>query len=130
MNLDDFLALPWSDSVRDKLRVIAATYEIRHLVAVRKSDGSMSAMMFKDTPVEWPDNTVAVWTKPKPVVPEKEDRTWAAVALVDGGLSPYQAAQQVGLNHAAVYRALRARKERGVCPCCKQLLPVKGPAAG
>ena len=71
-------------------------------------------------------------------------RTQQALALVDAGTGPCVAAKQVGMAYHVLYRALRARKERGVCPCCGVLLkpgqmvrapvaeaaPVQGAGAG
>lgn len=56
-------------------------------------------------------------------VPQVEDRvregsrTARAVALVKAGQTAHAAAQAVGVDPAAVYRALK-RGTRTLCPCC------------
>lgn len=48
--------------------------------------------------------------------------TQQAIALVDQGMRPLQAAKQVGLAHNTLYVALKRRKEKAglvtQCPCC------------
>jgi hypothetical protein len=37
-------------------------------------------------------------------------------------LKPYQAAEQVGIQNAAVYQALQRTKGKELCPCCGQVV--------
>lgn len=57
-----------------------------------------------------------IWVSPPDVGVRAGSRTASAVTLVHAGATPHAAAQAVGINHAAVYRAI----ERGsrACPCC------------
>lgn len=60
-------------------------------------------------------------------------KTDAALAMVDAGATPYAAAKEQGLSTSAVYRALKRRAERALCPCCGHALKpgavLKLPAA-
>jgi predicted transcriptional regulator len=51
-------------------------------------------------------------------------KTQQAVALVDGGMSAYAAAQKLEISASAISRAL-ARREAAkgrICPCCSQVV--------
>jgi hypothetical protein len=37
-------------------------------------------------------------------------------------MKPYQAAEQVGIQNAAVYQALQRIKGKELCPCCGQVV--------
>lgn len=61
----------------------------------------------------------------KPISAPGTSKTKQAIALVDGGLTPYAAAKQMGIAPVTVYRALEARQERQdrpVCPTCHRPL--------
>lgn len=38
------------------------------------------------------------------------------------GMKPYQAADAVGVQNAAVYQALQRTKGKTMCPCCGQIV--------
>lgn len=51
--------------------------------------------------------------------------TQQAIELVDQGMKPLKAAQQVGLAHNTLYVALKRRREKAekaTCPCCGSLV--------
>ena len=125
IDLDAFLALPWSTAVRAKLQDAAGQRTTRYLVAV-DTGGKLSATLFTREPSAWPDNVVAIWQRP----PNTRDKTRRAVELVKAGETPHAAAKAVGVDPAAVYRQLQRQETRGVCPCCGQLLPVRARAGG
>ena len=52
----------------------------------------------------------------------KPTKTDAALAMVDAGATPYAAAKAQGVSTSAVYRAMRRREERNLCPCCGQVV--------
>jgi hypothetical protein len=51
-------------------------------------------------------------------------RTKAAMAMLeaDPTLLPAQAAAAIGLDSAAVYRAIARRRGKQICPCCAQIV--------
>jgi hypothetical protein len=51
-------------------------------------------------------------------------RTKAAMALLesDPSMLPAQAAAAIGLDSAAVYRAIARRRGKEICPCCSQIV--------
>ena len=53
-------------------------------------------------------------------------RTAYAVSMVEQGAvtNALQAARLAQVSSSAVYRELKRRDKRGVCPCCGRLLPV------
>lgn len=58
--------------------------------------------------------------------PEDQPKTRIARALAmmeSERITAYAAAKAIGVEVSAVYRAQRLRKEKGVCPCCGQVLP-------
>jgi hypothetical protein len=128
LNLEDFLALGWSDNVRAKLTDLAnSNPDVRYLVAWDNA-GKLSGSAFSAKPEAWPDHAVALWSKaaePKPVV--GPSRTMQAVALVADGMSTYAAAKQIGVNQSAVHRAINRRLGKEICGQCGQV--IKSPVA-
>lgn len=61
------------------------------------------------------------WHRAEPVA--GTSKVEQALALIATGLTANAAAQKVGVNSSAVYRAQSRRAERGTCPHCGQLLP-------
>lgn len=122
LNLEDFLALPWSPGVRAKLAdLVKSNPDVRYLVAWNNA-GKLSGSAFSAQPEVWPDQTVAVWSK---VV--GPSRTMQAVALVADGMSTYAAAKQIGVNQSAVHRAITRRAGKEICSHCGQV--IKSPIA-
>ena len=128
LTLDEFLYdLTWSDNVRQKLRVMSDRDDLRYLVAWDNA-GKVSCSAFTEKPSDWPDNTLAIWSKrgddPRPgAVVQAASKTMQAVALVlDEGLTVYAAAKQVGVNDSAVHRALKRREGKAICECCGQVI--------
>ena len=52
----------------------------------------------------------------------EKSKTQQAIKLVREGLTPYAAAQQLGIATSTLYVALKRQKNRAVCPCCKQIV--------
>jgi len=76
------------------------------------------------------------WKPPKRKPKPRSDgltRTAAALKLIDEeDLRPYTAAQQCGVDVAAVYRALARREAKAKapkCPCCQRPLPAEAACA-
>ena len=128
LDFDKFLYdIPWSDNVRHKLRVMADRDDLRYLVAWDNA-GKVSCSAFTEKPSDWPDNTLAIWSKrgddPRPSASNQTiSKTMQAVALVlDEGLTVYAAAKQIGVNESAVHRALKRREGKPICECCGQVI--------
>ena len=49
-------------------------------------------------------------------------KTAQAIALVDAGAGPVAAAAQAGISYTVLYRALKRRADKPICPCCKQVV--------
>lgn len=120
MTLDAFLALPWSDSMRQTLRAKAESTEVQYLAAWRDAD-RLKATAYATRPDAWPDTTVMVWCRALPVVPDVS-KTQQAVDLVNAGMTPFAAAKQLGIHPSAVYRAMTRAEEKPLCPCCRQVV--------
>jgi hypothetical protein len=124
MTFDEFINQDWTDNVRHKLRVVADRDDLRYMVSVLVDD-KLTALMFTEKPNLWPDNMVGVWSKrgDNPFSDTPKSKTMQALDLVlDGGLTAYAAAREVGINQSAVHRALKRREGRHVCPACGQLI--------
>lgn len=130
LTLDEFLdGLPWSPSIKSKLRAAMDNDDVVALSAHEKRSGELSARAWGAIPDPWPDGTTAVYRKPTLPSDDDEDpapeksRTMQAVDLVvNSGLTVYAAAKQVKVNAAAVHRALARRENRDICPCCSQVV--------
>lgn len=124
MTFDEFINQDWNDNVRHKLRVVADRDDLRYMVS-QLVDGKLTALMFTERPNIWPDNMVGVWSKrgDNPFSDSPKSKTMQALDLVlDGGLTAYAAAREVGINQSAVHRALKRREGKDVCPACGQLI--------
>lgn len=51
-----------------------------------------------------------------------KSKTQGALELIEKGMTPYAAAQEVGISPSTVYRALGRRQDKTVCPCCGQVV--------
>lgn len=125
LDLDAFLALPWSANVRAKLRERAGQVEIQALAAWDTA-GRLTASSFTalPDPRELPDNLVAIWCKTVPATPDPvKSKTMQALDLIlQEGLTPHAAAKQLGVHASAVYRALDRAQQKPLCPCCGQVV--------
>lgn len=118
--LDDFLDLGFSDNLRHVLRVTADRDDLKAITAHRK-DGKLNAQAWTSLPRQWPHDVTAVWLKPAPV--RGKSKTMQAVEMVlNDGLTVYAAAKKVGVQQAAVHRAIQRREEKPICPCCSQIV--------
>ena len=137
-NLEDFVS-QFGAAMQVKLRDYAARDDIQVLVAWDNA-GKLSVSAFTQIPDEWPEATVAFFSKlpvPQAVADVAEvvkSKTMQAIDLVAQGMTAYAAAKQVGISRSAVHRALSRRDGKDLCPCCGQVVragfSVKDPAAG
>lgn len=117
MTLKEFLKLPWSDNVRQKLRDMEKKNgALRYLVAWDNA-GKLAVSAYTAKPDSWPDNAKGIWSRQSGA-----SCTMQALDLVNEGLTPYAAAKQVGINQSAVYRAIARRAGREVCESCGQVI--------
>lgn len=127
LELEPFLA-QFQPTLQLKLRDMAARPDIVALVAYGDA-AALKAAAFTETPQAWPESTVSVYCK-RPLRPADEpdeppvpkSRTMQALDLIAEGASVRDAARQVCVDPAAVYRALQRREDKTVCPCCGQVL--------
>lgn len=130
LTLDQFLALPWSANVRDKLRVMAEQRpDVLLLVASRAHNGVLKAHAFTDYRATLPTDATDIWyrpglakPRPKPRANQAKGRTLAALDLVAQGMTPHAAAKQAGVHVSAVYRAQERLATRPICGCCGQVI--------
>lgn len=133
LNLRDFL-FQFQPGMQVKLQNYLAREDLNVFAAFEVSPGKLSVSAFSGFPAEWPNRTVSVYCKQglrlepeAPQTPEVEDdmtqsKTMKALALIEKGLTPYAAAQQVGVSRQAVYRAIARREDKDLCPCCGQVV--------
>ena len=133
VSLDEFLGLPWPARVRTAISRMAKREEILG-VSASGPDSDLVATAWDSLPVRWPAGTSWVYLKgeSKPDQEMAQTKTDRAIELVNGGMSVYAAAKQVGVDHGSVYRAIKRAQERGTCPHCGQILPpgFKDPSPG
>jgi hypothetical protein len=142
VDLESFLALPWSPGVRQKLRERASQSDTQ-AIAAWDHNGRLVASAYTTLPERWPESLVALWRKQtfQPTEPEPvKSKTMQALDLIlQDGLTPFAAAKQVGVHASAVYRALERAEKKPICPCCGQVVRegfeldrsvLKDPAAG
>lgn len=99
------------------------------LGAVRTTDGMVIAfgpactLDTEELALEAYPDAEALWSRGF-VAPLGTSRTSKALHLLSQNerLTPHAAAKQAGVHVSAVYRALDKQAEKGVCPCCGQLL--------
>jgi 2-hydroxychromene-2-carboxylate isomerase len=100
-------------------------------VAVRQAlqvDGVAGMAAVGDQLVAFEDKTLEAIAErfgiPSLIYERTAFRTKAALALLeaDPAMLPAQAAAAIGLDPAAVYRAIARRKGKEICPCCSQIV--------
>lgn len=122
--LADFVGQFHSPDLRARITALAETHD---LIAARDpTSGRLSvAAVESANRAPLPANTISVYAratrKPEEILDVKS-RTQQALDLVDGGMSAYAAARAVGVDQAAISRALKARARGPRCPTCGQLI--------
>lgn len=124
--LEEFLALPWSAKVRAGIQATLDAGGRPVLVALHVPGTPVRAMVYPRMPASLPADAIALYRKPaaKPASAPLEalSRTARALALVDAGKTPTQAAQALGISPPAVFQALARRSRADRCPCCGQTM--------
>ena len=124
--LDQFLALPWSPKVRAGIQATLSAPGRPVLVALQVPGNPVRAMVYPKMPASLPADAIALYRKPatKPASAPQEalSRTAQALALVDAGKTPTEAAQALGISPPAVFRALARRAKADRCPHCGQTM--------
>lgn len=136
--LEEFLALPWSPRVRAGIDLALAAPGRPVLVALHVPGSPVRAMVYPTMPASLPGDTIAVYRKPaakaptapqapsrnpepRDVYPAAGSRTAKALAMVDTGSTPTEAAQALGISPPTVFAALARRARADRCPCCGQV---------
>jgi hypothetical protein len=122
LTLRQFLiGLGWTESMKNKIIETSDNKNVMHIAALKNED-KLSASAFAETPEEWPENTIAVWSRQSaPGI--KKSKTMEALALVDQGMTRYAAAKEIGISESAVHRAWHRRQGKAICPTCNQIIP-------
>ena len=122
LTLHQFLiGLGWTESMKNKIIETSDNKNVMHIAALKNED-KLSASAFAETPEEWPENTIAVWSRQSaPGI--KKSKTMEALALVDQGMTRYAAAKEIGISESAVHRAWHRRQGKAICPTCNQIIP-------
>ncbi len=140
VDLESFLALPWSPGVREKLRE-RASHPDTQAIAAWDNNGRLVASAYTTLPIQWPESLVAIWRKQTFQLPDPvKSKTMQALDLIlQEGMTPFAAAKQAGVHASAVYRALERQQQKPICPCCGQVVRegfevdrsvLKDPSAG
>ena len=144
-----FMALPWSDSVRQR---VADALKRSAVVSAHREGRRLRAIAWPDIPDDYGPDVVAVCLRVD--APEDADgrsrtladagidravaadakkgpsRTAKALALLDQGVSMKDAAERVGITIAAVYNAQKRRQTLPRCPHCGQTIRPTYPPSG
>jgi hypothetical protein len=126
VNRQEFLDLPWSDNVREKLIAHMETGEAEAYSATLE-DGRWKAQVWANNPGEWDTENVYVVAEPESEIEVATGspfyRTDQALRLMqDKGWTAYRAAKFVGISQAAISRAVSRRRGKSICPACNQVL--------
>jgi hypothetical protein len=123
LSVEQFLALPWSDNVRQQLASRIAKGDVE-AVSARRDNGRLVARVWPENPGVWDDEDLVLELVPaQSVLFEPAGtpvaRTAQAIALMkENGWSAYKACKAVGVSQAAVSRALK--RMLPPCPTCGQ----------
>ena len=118
----EFLSLKLSTTVRNKLKAIFEDSNYYGVLAVNDK-GKIKAIALEEEPEEYPDNTIAIAKiRVKSKAMSAKSKTAKAIDLIENGMTPYAAAKKLAIGHAAGYTALARRKNKRICPCCKQVV--------
>ena len=117
----EFIDLPWKDSIREKLKDLINCSDYKVLCAVL-SDDKLKAVGFQELPDSYPEETVGMFHLPD-VSLVGLSKTQKAIRLVEQkGYSVHRAAKVVDVNHSAVYKALKRKEGKTVCSKCGQIV--------
>ena len=120
---DEFLTLKLSQTVKNKLKAIFESSDYYGVLAINDK-GKIKAIALEQEPEEYPDNTIAIAKiKVNSKLMSAKSKTSKAIDLIENkGYTPYAAAKKMEISHSAVYTALARRKNKRICPCCKQVV--------
>lgn len=123
LDLESFLG-QFAPAMQVKLRQVAERDDIIALTASMVGD-KLSASAFEAVPDNWPSTVASIYCKHRlhdDTDPMKSKTMQAVELVLNGTLTQYAAAAQLGISRAAVSRALSRREGKQVCPCCQQLI--------
>ena len=117
----EFLDLPWKISIKEKLKDLINCSDYKVLCAVL-SDDKLKAVGFQELPDSYPEETVGMFHLPD-VSLVGLSKTQKALRLIEQkGYSVHKAAKEVNVNHSAVYKAVKRRKDKTICKHCGQVV--------
>lgn len=115
MTRSEFLALPWTDTVRQKLEAHMAAGNAAAYSAETMPNGKLRARVWAENPGEWDTDMVYEVTPPESESESEIEapaataisRTRQAIQLMqERGWTAYRACKAVGVSQSAVSRAL------------------------
>lgn len=117
----EFIDLPWIPTIRQRIKELIDCSDFRVIVAIHQ-ENKLKAIGFHEIPEQFPDETVGLFLLPD-IRLDNLSRTQKAIRLVKKkGYSVHKASKLVGVNHASVFRALKNRKDKEICPTCNQVV--------
>ena len=117
----EFIDLPWKDSIREKLKDLIKCSDYKVLCAVLE-DNKLKAVGFQELPDSFPNETVGMFHLPH-ISLKGLSKTQKALRLIEQkGYSVHKAAKEVDVNHSAVYKAVKRRKDKTICKHCGQVV--------
>ena len=117
----EFIDLPWTEKKRQRIKEIIDCSNFLVLTAIHR-DNDLKLFAFEELPESFDDDTVGLFYLPE-VSLKGLSRTQKAIRLVTKkGYSVNKASKLIGINHAAVFKALKRRENKEVCPSCNQVV--------
>ena len=111
MTRSEFLALPWTDTVRQQLEAHMAAGKAAAYSAETMPNGKLRARVWAENPGDWDTDMVYEVTPPESEIEAPAatavSRTRQAIQLMqEHGWTAYRACKAVGVSQSAVSRAL------------------------
>ena len=130
---DQFLALPWPASLKDKVfdTLVGCEFAALSAKAVPRTTTELVLQGWPDVPTEWPADTYAVLllsrpgsrllSRPKVQRARPMSKTRRAMALMHTeGYGLREAAREVGIDAGGLSRAAQKYHKGHLCPTCRR----------
>jgi len=117
----EFIDLPWSEKKRQRIKEIIDCSDFLVLAANHRNN-DLKLFAFLEIPESFDDDTVGLFYLPE-ISLKGLSKTQKAMRLVlKKGYSVNKASKLVGVNHSAVFRAIKRRRDKTVCSSCGQVV--------
>nr|BDD47862.1 hypothetical protein 34 [Burkholderiaceae bacterium] len=117
----EFVELPWKESIRERIKEIIDCSDFKVLCALHE-DNKLKAVGFEEKPEVFPKSVVGIHYLPE-ISLQNLSRTQKAVRLhLKKGYSVHKASKLAGVNHSAVFKALKRRQGKEICENCGQVI--------